>query len=431
MRYFINCVSLSILILTSIACSKSERIIRSENDATKRSPSIAVSEPLVFSSVENLVEAIKRQQGKGNKAKGEIGNDFISFAATVMEEDDYDDRANAIYSEAFGSILNQDGEVIIGNVLLKVGEKGLVFGDLTKKAEIVKLAEQNEISDYKKGVCPYFPTEECFYVVRGFDEIYIHDTFNLISGAPENDLNLSTKAVIWAQSGVKTNSQMEVEYVWPSNQKNIFDCNSNIANDTKIYRQNFVVYSEAGVKTKTMKKTGFIWNKFYADITSAVTNICIEEGGVSSLPQTSGWIDINETYYSGETFLIATKKVPNPSSLPTSNQELIAQCEAAKTWAHSLNSSFNDEIDGVRYVFNSTSAYSITRIKDIVESGYEKKITIIFNLKPQWSSYRTDLGLFGNFNVDEDQARIGCVTFYGHSTYNNETRGSILSCYRQ
>ena len=98
-----------------------------------------ISSPLEFDSEKDLVAAI---EANIDAVQTKASNDgFISYYETVMQEDGYDDRQNAIFSDAFGSILNQDGEVIYGNTLIKVGKTGIFYGPVSETALIRQLAE--------------------------------------------------------------------------------------------------------------------------------------------------------------------------------------------------------------------------------------------------------------------------------------------------
>lgn len=430
LKLIMNKLKTLVLVILTASCSKSARFEEVNTISCPQQTVSAVSAPLSFLSINDFIEALKNEREGGSTKSS---SSFVSFSETVMLEDDYDDRENAIYSEAYGSLLNQDGEVIVGNYLIKVGKKGIFVGPLSLKEQIDKLVKSEDFSNCYPSVCPIEPDDNRYYAIPDYNDLYIHDSFNLLSKNNDKTLSIITKSGgAWTQTGEKLDVNMEVEYVWPSNQKNKFDCDNRIANDTKIYRQKYPFYSEAGVKTKTMKKRGLIWNKFSADITSAITDLCIEEGGIKALKDNAlGWVDINKTYYNGKTYNIATKVVSNISQVPKNNTELVNQCNAAKAWIKTMGKTLEEDIDGIRYIFKSDSpSYALTRIKDNIVSDHEKKLTIIFDLSPSWASFHTDDGILHTLEITEDKARIGCVTFSGCSTYKNETKGSLLNCRR-
>lgn len=112
---------LLIISLLAISCQEKTSIIETVNQVTPASESIP---PLKFSSIDELQNTIYGIRDaasiiEGTKAAFPV-SDFVSYAETVMQEDGYDDRPNAICSEAFGSILNPDGEVIFGENIIHV-----------------------------------------------------------------------------------------------------------------------------------------------------------------------------------------------------------------------------------------------------------------------------------------------------------------------
>lgn len=433
---------LLIISLFAISCQEKTSIVETANQVTPASESIP---PLKFSSIDELQNTIYGIRDaasiiEGTKAAFPV-SDFVSYAETVMQEDGYDDRPNAICSDAFGSILNPDGEVVFGDYVLKVCDRGILYSFKRDIDKIRDIAEEQELSMRLVGIPSsefIIPTdvETGTYKIADEDGIYFYDTFGLLS--VEDDFekatsdDIQTKAtVIWAQEGTKTGSTYDREYVWPKSQKNTFPSNSKVANDTKIYKQNFVVYSEAGVKTKTMKKKGLIWNKFDANVTSGISDILIHEGGYKSVigncPE--GWLDINTANYPGQSFVIATKVVGKSSQIPTANSSIASDCDKAIAWAKS-NGKTIDKVDGVRYIANDMTEDTIVRLKDIVSTKYDSKNTIIFNLKTESGSFSTSNGTFGKFKVNNGGCRVDLITFYGYSEYNNECRGSILKCAR-
>ena len=123
---------LSMTLITLVGLTACQKNIMIEQDAsTKSMETLTVAPPLEFSSdveLRNTLDEIKvAQENKINvKSCLPLGN-FLSFAETVMQEDDYDARPNALCSEIFGSILNPDGEVIFGKYMLKIGKSGILY----------------------------------------------------------------------------------------------------------------------------------------------------------------------------------------------------------------------------------------------------------------------------------------------------------------
>ena len=77
-----------------IACNKEPENFKQER---------AFSTPKKFATESELVSAINELREADCKTKSS-DNSFMSFYSSVMQEENYDDRPNAIYSEAFGSI---------------------------------------------------------------------------------------------------------------------------------------------------------------------------------------------------------------------------------------------------------------------------------------------------------------------------------------
>lgn len=258
----------------------------------------------------------------------------------------------------------------------------------------------------------------------------------MLSNKPEGDAyeRSQTKAgsgVVWAQEAIKVGPRYDSEYVWPKEQKNKFLSNNKIANDTKIYKQFLPGYYESGVKTKTMKKSGLIWNKFDANVTSGIVNMMIYEAGdiaiTNYLPL--GWIDVNNTHYSGKSYIIATRVVPSYSYVPLSGTGVTSDCNSALAWANSNGASISS-IDGVRYIVKNDPNNWTVRIKDNEVTIYDSKNTIINNIKTGGDTFYTDLGVFNQFAINSSFYRVDMIHYYGYSEYNGETRGSYLKCER-
>ncbi len=277
-----------------ISCSKEmdmEQISTSDPD---NYDNVVVSAPRVFSSAEELVCAVNALR-EGNLLTKSETNSFVSYYETVMQECGYDDRPNAIYSEAFGAILNSAGEVIYGDIFVKVGEEGIFYGPLADSCTVRQLASFKGMSQMcEKAVCPYFSEDADTYSVTGYDGIYVVDTFGYISGSQNEsydtaDGDIHTKVYVdgvyqeltvtagqlfggtgsaadWSKSFTKPNSgDQKVKF---SDKKH--------CNDTKMFQQHYGVDSEDGIKTKTMKKRlGTVWDKVNNPLEAGIKNISI------------------------------------------------------------------------------------------------------------------------------------------------------------
>lgn len=436
-RVFIALPVALCLLMTS--CEK-EVAVNNGIDSVEDAPNY-LSRPLEFSSKESLLDAIKSFDYDASATRS-IVTGFASYYDTVMQEDDYDERPNAIFSDAFGSILNQDGEVIYDNTLLKVGQMGLVYGPVTDSTYIRNLAENMDIDSNEFDEIAINDYTE--YRSKDNPSVLLSDTFGLISDATSTDYGLSvqstgistyytepTQGVIWGDVGEKKGGSMDQDYTWPkgSDQKTKFS--SNVANDTKIYKQHYAgLYDESGVKTKTMKKKGIFWNKFTADVTSAVTNVLICEAAADfkNYPP-YGWFDVSKTHYKGETFMIATKVVASYSGLPLNSKAVENECNAALSWAKEQGVDISD-VEGVRYIVASDKNESPVRLKDKVVKKHDAKNTLIFNLLTNGGTFYIDSGMVNGFRTNNAIYRVDMAVYYGFSEYNGEKRGFKLICTR-
>lgn len=435
MKHLLRTVTVVTLVLTTmLSCEKSVKspdVINSDSNVN------IISEPLKFCSEDELVAAIE-SQFDGFKTKSTEDN-FVSYYETVMQEDGYDERTNAIFSDALGSILNQDGEVIFGETLMKIGKTGVFYGPVSEASQVRRLADSSaplkELFD-KEEKSSLFDDVLLYRYVQD-TRIYMCDTFGLYGDSFDDEvcselIETKSQVVKWAQQGKKEGSAMDNEYVWPKNgdQKNKFTSNKDVANDTKIYKQNFGSYKEAGVKTKTMKKHGIFWKKFTSNVTSAVTNVMISEGGLSAaLKAPVGWLDVNKTNYKGRSFMIATKVVNSYKEIMAGGSLTDAECDAALKWAKNKGASIS-KIEGVRYVIKDDPKNCIVHLRDIVVHKNDSKNTLIFNLKTAQSEFSTDKGIFNNLDIIKSSYRVDIMFLYGYSEYKGEIKGSILRCGR-
>lgn len=108
------------IIMMAVLTACTSEVISDLSDVSEE-PSVAESqegEIRHFSSPKEVVSAMDNYSIKTRSDDG-----FVSYLETVMEEPGYDDQPYAILSDAFGSILNSDGEVEFGDNLIKVTKK--------------------------------------------------------------------------------------------------------------------------------------------------------------------------------------------------------------------------------------------------------------------------------------------------------------------
>lgn len=326
------------------ACQKG--VLTDRDEVKERQADAAEVQPLTFSSVselQNTVSRIREAQANGAATKSAVPDaDFISYAETVMQEDDYDSRVNAICSRAIGSILNPDGEVIFGDYMMKIGDFCILYSFKENSAMIEKLAGTDprtlELTPATSFIADVNEEEMSgMYEIKDAGGVYVYDAFRIIR---EMD---SEPAAQWYNPTVVTFKTDELRNMLrmsetftvpkPGEQKKVFSSNSKIANDTKIYRESILNNLECGIKTKTMKK-GFlgIWNKFSCNITAGITDLLIEEPGWSAISHSDGWADITKTHYAGATYMIATKITSKPMPTDISDATVENECNAALAW---------------------------------------------------------------------------------------------------
>lgn len=381
-----------------------------------------VCEPLFFESSESARAMINN----GHITKSES---FISFKDAVMSQDGYDETPNAIFSERFGEILNADGEVYIGSCLLKLTNFGFLCAEREYEDLLREYGSKEFISSYYTPSSS-FPIEvinpsRSYSTLDGC--VFFYDSFNLIEDhdgtSPFNSsLTRNSSYVVYEYDAEIDVYHLGHNYSYPpSDQKHTFPSYPNIANDTKIYREDLVIYQESGVKTKTMKKTGIIWNKFSNYNASGFGAVIIQEYTSGEHVPGTGWLDINETSYSGGgSFVIATKKVSGSSYIPSASV-LDSDFNSAISWAstHGISLSGND-LDGIRYLFNDSS---YTFLRDHIVDGVDEKKTILFNVDYQgtFTAAPSSLNIIAIYN---SSYIIKTAAFWGYSIYNGEVKGS-------
>ncbi len=427
---------LSMTLITLVGLTACQKNIMIEQDAsTKSMETLTVAPPLEFSSdveLRNTLDEIKvAQENKINvKSCLPLGN-FLSFAETVMQEDDYDARPNALCSEIFGSILNPDGEVIFGKYMLKIGKSGILYSFKENKNILDILASTDiNLSNVKKANTFFVNLDNTemskMYEVCDFGGVYIYDLFGLIGNESENPkTKWATPAdVTFRNDEYRDGVFLKTTFTIPSgsDQKAIFSSNSKIANDTKIYNENILGYKECGVKTKTMRKK-VVWKKFSCDLTAAITDLAIQEPGWATIPAEYGWLDINTTHYNGRSFIIATRLTPVPMDIDMSVATLNKICEDAVAWGkeHGLN---YDSIDGIRYIPKGAPQLTVVRIKDIIENNVTEKITK--QLCQAEGTFNTDKSSVGAIIVKSLGYEVIRVSMYGYSEYSGERLGSRM-----
>lgn len=385
-----------------------------------------ISSPLVFATTDDAIAAINDSR----KATKSYVEPFVSYAETVMQEDDYDKREYALQSESFGSILNSKGEVYMNGYYIRLIENGYLIASPDRINEIQSIISVDvnslKTSDENLGVI----SPEKLYKISDYKDVYFYDSFNI------TDETISTKGIgdgayLPGYYTSVNRSQMMHGFTFPrgSDQKVTFPGHDDIANDTKIHRENNVFVSNCGVKTKTMKKGALgIWTKFACNIEAGVTDIIIEETWSQKPSIALGWHDINETSFpGGRSAIIATKHVRGTYS-GISNSTVANDCANALSWAKSEGLSI-ESVDGVRYMY-SDSPIAYIRLKNLGGNlVYEKKAVIDFDIAPLEGGIAvSNAGMIhGNNFAPAKNCLLQNCNFYGYSEYNGMTRGSRVS----
>lgn len=271
-----------------VSCNKeTDAIVESSDSASET----VLSKPLCFSSEDDFVAAVEALKD-GRPVTRSESEDFVSYYETVMQEDGYDERPNAILGDSFGSVLNAAGEVIYGSVLVKVGECGIFYGNVADSCAIRELASLTDISNIcVREKCPYFTNEADSYKVAGYDGIYVVDTFGLVLGGSDSVENVVAEietrnyvsgvyqekdadALGWF-GGTGNAAQWAKNFKWPgTGEQKVKFSDKTHCNDTKMFQQNYGSESEDGIKIKTMRKK-LAWNKINNPMEAGIINVSV------------------------------------------------------------------------------------------------------------------------------------------------------------
>ena len=224
------CVLFAVVILGS--CQK--ELSETTNDVNPQKQRSTTVEPLVFSSVQDFQNTL--YQISNNIEQGvspELKPGFISYAETIMSEEESQDL---LYSEVIGSVLNPEGEVIIGDYMMKLCKFGTLYS-FKENAEQLRTFSAASLADLNIVKATSFPiydvdSEEmnAMYEVVGFGGMYFYDIYGLLN-PDDSQLSVETKAgwsepadVHFAFSCQETGNFLETDYTRPnaSQQKNKF-----------------------------------------------------------------------------------------------------------------------------------------------------------------------------------------------------------------
>ena len=420
-----------------IACTSKQELNERPTMSTE-GPGISffVSEPLSFTGIDDLRDYA---DGMSPQSKSSVG--FVSYAETVMQLPGYDERPDAILSNKFGSILNAEGEVIVGEYFIKLFQYGLIIGSIVEKEKVRELSADSSILSLCGGktYLPLINPNREVYEVEGFDNIYLYDLFNYLADADltKEDMTSPVETKSPAAGLVTYNKTLGdlnmlldpyADFTVPpaGSQKVYYD--DSHCNDTKIWQKEYLVLMDRGLKTKTMQK-GFLgtWSKYQNPVEGGILNWVIEENSTFNVIYGSN-ADINKIKYddrssvSHNIYTISARGQSLSSIMNVNLQQKINEGNLLAT-----NNNLNLTIDGVRFVVSDSKAY--TRFPNNTESANVEKI------EKNWPTLFIGTASVNSSSVlhkdQELRKRIPYHTIsailYGQSTWNNNTtKGSKM-----
>jgi hypothetical protein len=201
-------------------------------------------------------------------------NDAVSLKSGEVDEEEYD---TLIYSDVIKEVLNENYEIIIGEIYFKITKEGTFFTPLTNSQWLREATFSDDILTdcvHVTSALGYFE-QEGIYKIAEHDKLYVYDTFRKISPITNStDINIEfTKSASMPGSSDWddiSDSQTLFGKGWDSlwgftkSERNYFDSEHRV--DVKFYAQKILFFSEIGIKTKTQKKgwTG-LWRKQNCD----------------------------------------------------------------------------------------------------------------------------------------------------------------------
>lgn len=384
------------------------------------------SEIKQYSSPEELLAAFENYK-EDTKTRSDVH--FISYLETVMSKPGYEDLPYAILSSAFGSILNQDGELVFGDNLIHVSKYGLLYGPYEEKMVIRDLAENEKLPSLCNSRGYYAPLSNSnFFIVDGYDNIYLYDTFGIVE--KNNGGNLLTRSGYDALSGnvnsINITSQSdEVGFRWQENglwrynwgaeftipgagdQKQIFSDGKH-CNDTKVYHQDYGIITDTGLKTKTMKKRALgYWDKVSGDMEAGIIELSVFEAFPSDFNSPQG--DVCTVHFGNKAYTVKNVGIGNHS---------LAYYLQTVTWANVENSCTASNVDAIRYI-DFAGKQAITFFPNQIVKKTDKKIELNFRV-PFGGVSQGPGYINGEFHVIHQK-------LFGVTVRNNEIRGTDIS----
>ena len=334
-----------------------------------------------------------------------------------------------LLSSAFGSILNQDGELVFDDNLIHVSKYGLLYGPYEEKMVIRDLAENEKLPSLCNSRGYYAPLSNSnFFIVDGYDNIYLYDTFGIVE--KNNGGNLLTRSGYDALSGnvnsINITSQSdEVGFRWQENglwrynwgaeftipgagdQKQIFSDGKH-CNDTKVYHQDYGIITDTGLKTKTMKKRALgYWDKVSGDMEAGIIELSVFEAFPSDFNSPQG--DVCTVHFGNKAYTVKNVGIGNHS---------LAYYLQTVTWANVENSCTASNVDAIRYI-DFAGKQAITFFPNQIVKKTDNKIELNFRV-PFGGVSQGPGYINGEFHVIHQK-------LFGVTVRNNEIRGTDIS----
>ena len=416
----------------SISCTTKQELLLLDTKPSEINKSYYISEPLNFDSIESLQD-YANNLSPARKAT----NGFISYAETVMQQEDYEERPDAIDSYKFGSLLNADGEVCVCGYFIKLFSLGMLIGE-EQQCEIVRSLSHNfNILDLcgTKTHIPMLSPDDYVFEIEGYEGIYLFDLFHKLDGSNDSKPILEEPKTKTMADGLVTYNETLGSLYLISNpyndftippagqQKVLFDASH--CNDTKIWAKNYLVIYDSGIKIKTMQK-GFLgtWSKFQNPMEGGVLSWIVEEDGDFDDVYGAN-VDITRVNYDSKNALPRNVYTIRYGGNLANIIGLNLQQKMAEGQALADNNNISVTVEGVRFVVSNTKAY--TRFPSRVHS--ENWLTIEEDWPtPFWGEAYSNHSYI--LNSDKLEGRVYFKTIvgilYGQSFWNSWTKGSKM-----
>lgn len=382
--FIINLLLTVVLTMSVASCSKEKE----QDQLTTNNSSTQVfheNEIRQFSSSEEVVSALNNYS---IATKADDG--FVSYLETVMEEPGYDDLPYAILSDAFGSLLNPNGELVFGNNLVHVSKYGILYGPYEKSGIIRDLSEREDLPSLCNSNGYYEPlNSDKFYKVDGYEDVYLYDTFGAVNKENVSDIitrsdngpytgNIQSIAI--TSTSDKTGFRKQENGLWRENwgaeftipesgqQKQKFSDGKH-CNDTKIYHQDYGIASDTGLKTKTMKKRALgYWDKIKGDMEAGIIELSVLESFPSGFTASQG--SVCTVSFGGKSYTVRNHDIGNHT---------LSYYQQTLTWAGVEKEATEFNVDAIRYI-DTFAKKAITFFPNSVIKENTNKIEMNFRV---------------------------------------------------